>query len=130
MNFQYKQSILQKFMQQQSNQIIRVTDMAINHLQNLSKSRNDMKQILLRISIKQGGCAGMSYTMDFEEKENIKETDQIIDYEIFQIICDCKSILYLYGMSLDYNDSLINGGFQFINPNVEQTCGCGKSFSV
>nr|QVY58209.1 iron-sulfur cluster assembly accessory protein [Eucheuma denticulatum] len=117
-------------MKQKSSKIIHVTDVAFSHLLSLSNSKNNLDQMLLRISVKQGGCAGMSYVMDFEKKENIRESDQIIDYGMFQIICDCKSILHLYGMSLDYRDALINGGFQFINPNVAHTCGCGKSFGI
>lgn len=84
----------------------------------------------LRISVKQGGCSGMSYIMKFEDKIKIKNTDQIMDYGNFQIVCDNKSLLYIYGMSLEYKHDLIGGGFQFINPNAVQTCGCGKSFSI
>ncbi|MFM7614546.1 MAG: iron-sulfur cluster assembly accessory protein, partial [Synechococcales cyanobacterium] len=52
------------------------------------------------------------------------------DYEGFKVVCDRKSILYLYGLVLDYSDAMIGGGFQFTNPNATQSCGCGKSFST
>jgi iron-sulfur cluster assembly protein len=69
--------------------------------------------------------------MDFTEKASIDAADSIIDHpEGFQIVCDPKSLLYLFGMQLDYSTELIGGGFQFKNPNAESSCGCGKSFSA
>jgi len=79
---------------------------------------------------KQGGCSGMSYMMDFEQESQITPQDEVFDYDGFKIVCDRKSILYLYGLMLDYSDAMIGGGFQFTNPNATQTCGCGKSFGV
>ncbi|MEL7142310.1 MAG: iron-sulfur cluster assembly accessory protein, partial [Cyanobacteria bacterium J06573_11] len=76
------------------------------------------------------GCSGMSYMMDFEDLANVGEHDEVYDYEGFQVVCDRKSLLYLYGLMLDYSDALIGGGFQFTNPNANQTCGCGKSFGT
>lgn len=111
-----------------SENFIKMTNKAYNYL--LSLKKLEFNQIYLRISVKQGGCSGMSYVMKFEEKIKISDSDQVIDYKEFQIVCDNKSLLYLYGMLLDYTDDLIGGGFQFINPNAVQTCGCGKSFSV
>jgi iron-sulfur cluster assembly protein len=85
--------------------------------------------LCLRVGVRQGGCSGMSYTMDFEDISNIRENDEVFDYEGFKVICDPKSMLYLYGLMLDYSNAMIGGGFQFTNPNANQTCGCGKSFS-
>jgi iron-sulfur cluster assembly accessory protein len=48
----------------------------------------------------------------------------------FQVVCDPKSLLYIYGMQLDFSSALIGGGFNFTNPNATQTCGCGSSFAV
>jgi iron-sulfur cluster assembly protein len=87
------------------------------------------KDLCLRVGVRQGGCSGMSYTMDFEDVSNIRENDEVFDYEGFKVICDPKSMLYLYGLMLDYSNAMIGGGFQFTNPNANQTCGCGKSFS-
>ena len=105
---------------------ISITDVAVNAIMQLKKHSSD--QLLLRIGIKQGGCSGMSYFMKVEQKNKIIATDEIINYQDFQIVCDSKSLLFLYGLSLDYNTDLIGGGFCFINPNATQTCGCGKSF--
>lgn len=88
------------------------------------------KELCLRVGVRQGGCSGMSYMMDFEDSSKISEQDDIFDYDGFKIVCDRKSLLYLYGLMLDYSDSLIGGGFQFTNPNANTTCGCGKSFGV
>ena len=86
--------------------------------------------LCLRVGVRQGGCSGMSYMMDFEDPGNITEHDEVYDYDGFQVVCDRKSLLYLYGLMLDYSDALIGGGFQFTNPNANQTCGCGKSFGT
>lgn len=74
----------------------------------------------------------MSYHMDFEKDANVSETDMVLDYDNgdFKMVCDTKSLLYLFGMRLDYSDALIGGGFQFHNPNATDSCGCGKSFGV
>lgn len=88
------------------------------------------QDLCLRVGVRQGGCSGMSYMMDFEDVSKLREDDQVFDYDGFQIICDRKSMLYLYGLMLDYSDAMIGGGFQFTNPNASQTCGCGKSFGV
>ena len=84
----------------------------------------------LRVGVRQGGCSGMSYMMDFEDTSKITPDDEVFDYDGFKIVSDRKSLLYLYGLMLDYSDAMIGGGFQFTNPNANQTCGCGKSFGV
>lgn len=107
---------------------IQLSETALKHLQLLrEKQGNDL---CLRVGVRQGGCSGMSYMMDFEQESKIGEKDEVFDYDGFKIICDGKSLLYLYGLMLDYSDALIGGGFQFTNPNAAQTCGCGKSFGV
>ncbi len=108
---------------------IQLSEAALQHLQ-LLKEQQGGKELCLRVGVRQGGCSGMSYAMDFEEPSQIRENDEVFDYDGFKIVCDPKSILYLYGLMLDYSNSLIGGGFQFTNPNANQTCGCGKSFGV
>ena len=88
------------------------------------------KDLCLRVGVRQGGCSGMSYMMDFADPSTIREDDEVFDYDGFKVVCVRKSILYLYGLMLDYSDALIGGGFQFTNPNATQTCGCGNSFSA
>jgi iron-sulfur cluster assembly protein len=107
---------------------IMMTEAALRHVLAM-KEKLGKDDLCLRVGVRQGGCSGMSYMMDFEDPSKIQETDEVCDYEGFRVICDPKSMLYLYGLVLDYSDALIGGGFQFTNPNASQTCGCGKSFS-
>ncbi|MEA5421514.1 iron-sulfur cluster assembly accessory protein [Spirulina sp. CCNP1310] len=107
---------------------ILLTETALKHLQLLREQQG--KDLCLRVGVRNGGCSGMSYAMDFEEISNARPDDEVYDYDGFKIICDPKSLLYLYGLVLDYSNALIGGGFQFTNPNANQTCGCGKSFGV
>ncbi|NJL02819.1 MAG: iron-sulfur cluster assembly accessory protein [Spirulinaceae cyanobacterium RM2_2_10] len=113
---------------QTQSQGIQLSTTALKHLTALRQQQGE--NLCLRVGVRGGGCSGLSYTMDFEQSENIRDDDQVFDYDGFQIISDPKSLLYLYGLMLDYSDALIGGGFQFTNPNANQTCGCGKSFGV
>jgi iron-sulfur cluster assembly protein len=106
---------------------ILMTDTALRQVFSLRDKQG--QDLCLRVGVRQGGCSGMSYIMDFEDASNIRETDEVFDYDGFKVVCDPKSMLYLYGLVLDYSDAMIGGGFQFTNPNANQTCGCGKSFS-
>jgi iron-sulfur cluster assembly protein len=108
---------------------IQLTENALKHIKLLQEQQSN-PNLCLRVGVRQGGCSGMSYMMDFEDSSNITEHDETFDYEGFKIICDRKSMLYLYGLVLDYSNAMIGGGFQFTNPNANQTCGCGKSFAA
>ena len=112
---------------------ILITNDAIEQITSLLKSQTDKKA--LRVGVRSGGCSGMSYTMDFIGGDEINSDDKVYDYSLsseqtFQVICDPKSLLYIYGMQLDFSKDLIGGGFNFVNPNASQTCGCGSSFAV
>ena len=112
---------------------ILITNDAIEQISNLLKGQSDKKA--LRVGVRSGGCSGMSYTMDFIEDNEINPDDKVYDYSLnidqnFQVVCDPKSLLYIYGMQLDFSKELIGGGFNFVNPNASQTCGCGSSFAV
>ncbi|GMH59273.1 hypothetical protein TL16_g02795, partial [Triparma laevis f. inornata] len=86
------------------------------------------------MGVRSGGCSGLSYVMDFTNDSTCSDDDVIDSFpEVdskFRCVVDAKSLLYLYGMELDYSTELIGGGFQFFNPNAEESCGCGKSFGV
>ncbi|XP_076925389.1 iron-sulfur assembly protein IscA, chloroplastic-like [Bidens hawaiensis] len=107
---------------------IALTDNALTHLNKMRSEKNE--DLCLRIGVKQGGCSGMSYSMEFESKENTRPDDTVMEYNGFVIVCDPKSLLFIFGMQLDFSDALIGGGFSFKNPNATQTCGCGKSFAA
>ena len=112
---------------------ILITNDAIEQILNLLKGQSEKKA--LRVGVRSGGCSGMSYTMDFVGGNEINPDDKVYDYSLkadqnFQVVCDPKSLLYIYGMQLDFSKELIGGGFNFVNPNASQTCGCGSSFAV
>jgi iron-sulfur cluster assembly protein len=107
---------------------IQLTAAALTHVLALRDQQG--KDLCLRVGVRQGGCSGMSYLMEFEEPGNTRPDDEVFDYTGFQLVCDRKSLLYIYGLVLDYSNAMIGGGFQFTNPNASQSCGCGKSFAV
>ncbi|MTJ48515.1 iron-sulfur cluster assembly accessory protein [Dolichospermum sp. UHCC 0259] len=107
---------------------ILLSEAALRQVKSLQDKQG--QDLCLRVGVRQGGCSGMSYMMDFEDVSKITPDDEVFDYDGFKIISDRKSLLYLYGLMLDYSDAMIGGGFQFTNPNAAQTCGCGKSFGV
>ena len=102
---------------------ILITNDAIEQISNLLKCQSDKKA--LRVGVRSGGCSGMSYTMDFIGTDEINPDDKVYDYSLkadqsFQVVCDPKSLLYIYGMQLDFSKELIGGGFNFVNPNASQ----------
>ncbi len=112
---------------------IQITDPAMQQLAKLCVEQGENQ--MLRVGVRSGGCSGMSYTMDFVPSSDIQDGDEVYDYVApdgagFQVVCDPKSLLYIYGMQLDFSTALIGGGFNFTNPNASQTCGCGSSFAV
>lgn len=82
----------------------------------------------LRLGVKGGGCSGLSYAIGFDACP--RERDNIFNFEDVRVFIDPKSFVYLQGMTLDYEETLIRQGFNFINPNSARSCGCGTSFSV
>jgi iron-sulfur cluster assembly protein len=82
----------------------------------------------LRLGVKGGGCSGMSYSVGFDTQP--RERDNIFEFDGVRVFVDPKSFVYLKGMKLDYEETLMRQGFNFINPNSTKSCGCGTSFSV
>jgi iron-sulfur cluster assembly accessory protein len=112
---------------------ILITESAMKQLATLIPAQGEGK--VLRVGVRSGGCSGMSYTMDFIDAAEIQGDDERYIYEpasapSFTVVSDPKSLLYIYGMQLDFSSALIGGGFNFTNPNATQTCGCGSSFAV
>ncbi len=81
----------------------------------------------LRLGILGGGCSGLSYQFKFEVKP--RERDNVFEFDGINIFVDPKSLIYLRGLTLDYQESLMQSGFVFDNPNASKSCGCGTSFA-
>lgn len=81
----------------------------------------------LRLGVTGGGCSGLSYAIKFDSRP--RERDRVYEFDGVRVFVDPKSFLYLHGMTLDYEETLMRQGFNFINPNSTRSCGCGSSFS-
>jgi len=108
--------------------MISVTDKAKSRISELLREEGRTPAHNVRVSVKGGGCSGLMYDLDFDDK--INPADQVFEDKGVKILVDKKSLLYLLGTTLDFSDGLNGKGFQFVNPNASRTCGCGESFSV
>jgi len=108
--------------------MISVSETAKTKIEELIKKDNLDDTYFLRVGVKGGGCSGLSYVMDFDNKLNIG--DELFEDKGIKIVCDMKSLLYIFGTELDYSDGLNGKGFEWINPNADRTCSCGSSFSL
>lgn len=106
---------------------ITLTEKAIKQFRFIFDKTNDPEAVL-KIGVRNGGCSGMSYTMDIVKIEDGDYFHQNIGD--FKLIVEKEHEQYIKGLVLDYNDSILNSGFQFSNPNAKETCGCGSSFSI
>lgn len=105
--------------------MISISDQAVKQIQQLQDKE---KPSFLRIAIKEGGCSGFSYKLDFDTNKG--EKDRLLESKGIKILVDSKSLLYLMGMVLDFDGGLNGKGFTFSNPNAKKSCGCGFSFGV
>lgn len=108
--------------------MITVTEKAKSRLTAMKQETSLDNSYFLRVSVAGGGCSGLSYKLDFDNKE--KTGDQYFEDKGVKIAVDMKSFLYLAGTELDFTDGLNGKGFVFNNPNATRTCGCGESFAV
>jgi iron-sulfur cluster assembly protein len=98
----------------------------INRLKSEDKTAGETG--FLRVKVVAGGCSGMSYKLDFDQA--VGEKDKIFEEHGTKVVIDSKSLLYVAGMTLDFEGGLNGKGFIFSNPNASKTCGCGSSFGV
>ena len=105
---------------------VTLTDAARDKVKTLieAEGRDDLR---LRIEVKTGGCSGLIYQLYFDEQ--MGDTDAVRDYEGVEVIVDYKSVPYLEGASIDFEDTIQKQGFTIDNPNAQSTCACGDSFS-
>jgi len=106
---------------------ISLTDGAVNQLKRLFEEKHVPEGHGLRVGIKGGGCSGFSYVLGFDER---KDNDQEFEVKGITVYMEKAHGLYLLGMEIDWLEGLNNRGFIFNNPNADETCGCGTSFSA
>ncbi|MDJ0638022.1 MAG: iron-sulfur cluster assembly accessory protein [Paracoccaceae bacterium] len=101
---------------------VTMTPAAVAHISKLMKKNGNSG---LRIGVKKGGCAGMEYTMEYADQ--IDPMDEVVEQEGARVMIAPMAQMFLFGTEIDYETSLLESGFKFRNPNVEDACGCGES---
>jgi iron-sulfur cluster assembly protein len=105
-------------------QVMKLTDAAATRIKDLM-SKSERPIAGLRVGVKNGGCAGMAYTMEYAESTN--PTDEIVEDKGVKILIDPKAVLFLLGTEMDYKTDKLSAQFVFNNPNQTSACGCGES---
>lgn len=107
--------------------ILTLTDGAADRIRHLLSQR-DKPALGIRVGIKQGGCSGLEYTVEYADEKN--KYDEIVEDKGVTVIVDPKATMYLLGSEMDFIQGKIKSGFTFKNPNQKGSCGCGESFHV
>lgn len=107
--------------------MIHLNAAAIGEIQRM-QLKHPQPPAFFRLSVQAGGCADLSYVLELTEA--LTPTDRVFNCEGIQVAVDAQSWPYLAGLSLDYAEDLMGGGFRFHNPNATSSCGCGNSFTV
>ena len=108
-------------------QVITLSDNAANRIKEII-SNDETKSVGVRVGVKSGGCAGMSYVMEYAKE--INPTDEIIEDKGVKVFVDPGAIMYLLGTEMDYKKEQFSSTFVFKNPNETERCGCGESFKT
>ena len=107
---------------------ISITEKAIARVRSaMAKEQVSPESGGLRLGVQGGGCSGLTYNIRFDSQA--RERDRVFDFDGVRVFVDPKSFIYLHGMVLDYEETLMQQGFVFRNPNASRSCGCGSSFS-
>ena len=107
---------------------INLTQAAASEIKRLQSKRRNANAQLFRLAVQSGGCSGISYTFGFDEA--VKPDDTLYECNGIAVLVDAQSLTYLNGLTLDYSEDLMGGGFRFYNPNAKESCGCGNSLSI
>ena len=105
-------------------QVMRLSDAAAARIKDIM-AKADRPFAGVRVGVKNGGCAGMSYTMEYAEKVN--PTDEVIEEKGIKLLIDPKAVMFLLGTEMDYKSDKLSAQFVFNNPNQTSACGCGES---
>ena len=108
-------------------QVITLSDSAANRIKQIM-SLDTNKSLGVRVGVKSGGCAGMSYIMEYAKEVN--PNDEIIEDKGVKVFVDPSAIIYLLGTEMDYKKEEFSSTFVFKNPNETERCGCGESFKI
>ena len=108
-------------------QVMRLTDAAAARIRELT-DRAESEIIGLRVGVKNGGCAGQSYTVEYAH--DIRPTDEVVEDKGVKILVDPKAVLFLLGTEMDYQADKMQAQFVFNNPNQISACGCGESVQL
>ncbi len=108
-------------------QAITLTDGAASRIKEIM-SKDESRALGVRIGVKSGGCAGMSYIMEYAKE--INPSDEVIEDKGVKVFIDPGAIMYLLGTEMDYKKEQFSSSFIFKNPNETERCGCGESFKV
>jgi len=108
-------------------QVVRLTEAAAERIKAVM-AKADRPIAAVRVGVKNGGCAGMSYTMEYAEK--IDQLDEIVEDKGVRILIDPKAVLFLLGTEMDYKVDKLSAQFVFNNPNQTAACGCGESVQL
>ena len=109
------------------NQIIKLSNNAANRIKEIMAGV-ESNSVGVRVAVKSGGCAGMSYVMEYAKKVN--PNDEVIEDKGVKVFVDAAAIMYLLGTEMDYKKEEFSSSFVFNNPNESERCGCGESFKV
>ena len=110
-----------------SEKVIKLSDEAVNRIKEImSQAQNST--IGVRIGVKSGGCAGMSYVMEYSKE--INPSDEVIEDKGVKVFIDSAAVMYLLGTEMDYKKEKFSSQFVFNNPNETERCGCGESFKI
>jgi iron-sulfur cluster assembly protein len=106
---------------------MRLTDAAAMRIKDVM-ARADKPVAGVRVGVKNGGCAGQEYTMEYADA--IKPTDEVVEDKGVKILVDPKAVLFLLGTEMDYKTEKLSAQFVFNNPNQTSACGCGESVQL
>ena len=107
-------------------QIIKLSNKAAGRIKEILAK--DEKSLGVRIGVKSGGCAGMSYIMEYAKEP--KSNDELIEDKGVKVFVDPGAVMYLLGTEMDYKEEEFSSTFVFKNPNETERCGCGESFKI
>ena len=107
--------------------VIQVTERAAERVRELVEN-NDRQLVGVRVGVKNAGCAGMAYTMEYAER--IEPADEVVEDKGVRVLIDPKAVMFLLGTEMDYKTDKLSAQFIFNNPNQTSACGCGESVQL